>query len=367
MREDLHMTAMRPQLTRRAALALAAAAAAAPAADAAAPYCPTATDWATRQPQDAGFDPSRLDAVLEGALVADALSLMVLRGGRIAAERYARGWGRDETREIASCGKSMVSVLTGMAIDDGKIRSLDQKAADFITPWRGTPKEAITIRHLLSMTSGVEDRGLSPRAVAVDQFARNAAAPLRDPPGTRWHYNTATYHLMFHLLARATGERFEDYARRRLVGPLGMARTTWLTNQGQGADGPVTNYYSAICSTRDLGRFGLFAQRGGMWAGKQLVDAAYFRASIRPSPALNPAYGLLWWENREPGSGAAGRTATLRFPGSPVDTFAAMGAGGQLVMVVPSKDLVVVRQGEARGAETMAGDLLRGVVEALRA
>src|SRR5690606_8608946 len=121
---------------------------------------PGAAGWAAREPVEAGFDRAKLEAVLDAVLAADSLSLMVLRGGYIVAERYAPNWGPERTRDIASCGKSMVSVLTGMAIDDGKISGLDQKAADFVPAWRGTPKEAITIRHLLSMTSGIDDTGL---------------------------------------------------------------------------------------------------------------------------------------------------------------------------------------------------------------
>ena len=87
--------------------------------------------------------------------------------------------------EIASAGKSMVSVLIGIDIDRGAIQGVDQSASGFIPTWRSTRKAAITFRHLLSMTSGLDIQGLRDRGVVGDQFEINAAAPLRDSPGTR--------------------------------------------------------------------------------------------------------------------------------------------------------------------------------------
>ncbi|MBL8556508.1 MAG: serine hydrolase [Phenylobacterium sp.] len=354
--------------SRRAVLASAGAFAATPVlAVSPVPYTPAGAAWEAADPAAAGLDAAKLNAAVDAAMAARSRGVLVLRGGRIVLERYAAGWGEDRSLEVASVGKSLVAVLIAMAIDDGRIRSLDQPAADFIPSWRGGPKANITLRHLMSMTSGLDDTGLALRNVAGDQYALNAAAPEKDLPGTTWRYNTAVYHLCFHVLASAVGEPFEAYAQKKLLGPLGMTRTTWLTNQGQGTNGPVTNYYTAVCSARDLGRFGLFAQRHGQWAGRQLVSRQAFDTLIAPSQALNPAYGLLWWENAKPGVDAAGRGAGLRFPGSPSDTFAALGAGGQAVMVVPSRDLVIIRQGDPPGAEAMLPNLLAGVVGAVKA
>lgn len=347
-------------LTRRTALASAFAALSSPALAADPVPLPRVA------PAGAGLDPARLEAVLEAGLAGSSLSVAVARGGALVAERYAPTYGPEQAREVASVGKSLVAVLIGMAIEDGRIRGLDQPAADFVPQWAGGPRAAITLRHLMSMTSGLDDRGLALRNVAGDQFALNAAAPLRDPPGTRWAYNTAVYHLLFHVLERAVGEPFPAYARRRLLGPLGMTHTTWLTNTGQGAAGPVTNYYTAIASTPDLLRFGTFVGRGGVWGGRRLVKADFLRTLTQPSQALNPSYGLLWWLNSQPGTTFSGQGApALRFPGSPPDTVAALGAGGQAVMIVPSLDLVVVRQG-MNPPESLLPTLLEGVVGAVR-
>jgi CubicO group peptidase (beta-lactamase class C family) len=357
-------------LTRRQAMAvLACGAAVAGRAEAAVEYWPGPDRWEAIEPAAAGFDPQRLNAALDAAMADRSADVLVLRAGRIVAERYAPDFNVDRKLQIASAAKSMVSVLVGVAIDQGKIRSLDQSAADFIAPWRGTPKAAITIRDLLTMTSGLDDTGLALRGIAGDQFAINAAAPQLAPPGTRWAYQTAVFHLLYHVIAHAAGEPFEAFASRNLTGPLGMRHTDWVTSLGRGPNGPVTNYYTAACSGRDLARFGLMALRGGRWAGRQVVSAAYLKQATAPSQDLNPAYGFLWWENARPGFGAEEAVrgaAALRFDGSPKDTFCALGAGGQAVMVVPSLDLVVIRQGEAPRRPGMLPGLLAATCAAAR-
>ena len=296
-----------------------------------------------------------LDTATDLAMSQASTSILVSFGGRVLAERYAPGWGPDRPREVASVAKSLVAVLIAMAVEDGFLTGFDQPAADFIPAWRGDVRAAITLRHLMSMTSGLDDAGLALRGVAGDQFAINAAAPLRDPPGTRWAYNTAGYHLLFHVLVRATGQSIDAYAHRRLLGPLGMDVTRWITSRGVSARGPVTNYYSAASTARDLARFGDWIASGG---GEPSLRSVLLQALLAPSQDLNPSYGLLWWTNARPGRDAFGRGPALRFPSAPRDTVAALGAGGQLVLVVPSWRLVVIRQGDPPSSQTLADDLL---------
>lgn len=304
----------------------------------------------------------RLGPALDRARDDRSTSLLVMQGGRILAERYAPDWPADRPRELASVAKSIVAVLIGMAIEDGFIAGLDQSAADFIPQWRDDARRAITLRHLMSMTSGLDDTGLALRGITGDQFVINAAAPLRDPPGSRWAYNTAAYHLLFHVLVRATGEGVESHAQRKLLGPLGMENTRWVTSPGRGA---VTNYYSAASTARDLARFGALVLNGGRHEGRQLIGADFLQTLTTSSQTLNPSYGLLWWCNAAPGFDATGRVAGYRFPRSPRETVAALGAGGQAVLLVPSRALVVVRQGGPPAAPAFFDDLLSSVVAAV--
>lgn len=309
--------------------------------------------------------PPNLERVLGMAMVHASTSTLVSRNGEVLAERYASGWSPDRSREVASVAKSMLAVLIAMAVEDGAITSLDQSAADFIPVWRDDARAGITLRHMMSMTSGLNDAGLALRGVAGDQFAVNAAAPLRAAPGTRWAYNTAAYHLLFHVLARAVGQTVEAYARPRLFAPLGMDNTTWVTSQGAGAQGPVINYYSALSTARDLARLGDLVLGDGVRDGHRLVGADMLRALVSPSQSLNPSYGLLWWCNAQRGVDAFGQGPGFRFPSAPRDTVAALGAGGQAVLVVPSRSLVVVRQGDIPGTATFADDLLAATLHGL--
>lgn len=306
-----------------------------------------------------------LAPVLELAMAKASTGVLVSRNGEVLAEGYAPGWGPDRPREVASVAKSIVALLIAMAVEDGAFTGLDQTAADFIPIWRDDARAGITLRHLMSMTSGLDDTGLALRGVAGDQFAINAAAPLRDAPGARWAYNTAACHLLFHILIRATGQTVESYARPRLFAPLGMGDTGWTTSPGSGGAGPVTNYYSARSTARDLARIGELVLGGGTWSGRRLIGAEMLQALIGPSQTLNPSYGLLWWSNARPGADALGQGSSLRLPSAPRDTVAALGAGGQALLVVPSRNLIVVRQGDAPGSATFADDLLATTFRAL--
>jgi CubicO group peptidase (beta-lactamase class C family) len=332
----------------------------------AAAYWPRGADWASLAPADAGMDRGRLQAAVEYALEQNSLGVLVLRQGKIVTEAYAEGWGRDKARSIASATKSMTAILVGIALDEGKFHGLDQHIADFAPAWKGTGKEAIELRHLLSMTSGLDHRGFGLGILSGDQFEMIQKMPLKATPGSAWEYNTLAYHMLFRLIEKATGENLEEYAQKRLFGPLGMEHHRWIKSQA----GAVTNYYRLQCSTRDLGRFGLFALRSGEWEGRQLVSKPYFKQATTPSQDLNPAYGFLWWLNaRESATTLAGLRAAragLRFPGAPRDLIAAMGAQGQNVLIVPSLDLVVVRQGEAPKERAMEARLLQQVILSIK-
>ena len=327
------------------------------------PYWPGRQGWAGAGLDDRPREDLRL--ALDHALQDNTASVLVIRDGLVAAEGYAEGFDPADRVQLASAAKSVVALLVGIAIDQGAIRSVDQSAADFVPAWRNTPREAIRIRHLLSMTSGMTDEGLSVRNVDGDQFAINAAAPLRYEPGTHWRYASAIYHLLFHILSAATGTSLEAFARNTLLDPIGAASFEWVTDQVETERGPRTNYYTGLSSARDLARIGLLVARGGEWRGRRVVSTQYLQACLSPSQPHNPAYGWLWWLNRESGHAARPGPPVHRFPGAPRDTVAALGAGGQALLVVPSESLIVVRQGRRPSNPGLVGELLSGVRSAL--
>lgn len=326
-------------------------------------YWPSDSEWETIDPNSVGMKHEMMRAASDLAEENNSRSLLVLRGGKIVLERYWSDHTADTRLSIASSTKSMMAIMVGMALDDRKFKSINQSISDFYVPWKGTPKESITLWHMLSMSSGLNPKGYTAGRVNEDQFVRNATMQLAAAPGEQWRYNTPAYHMLFRLLEKATGESMEAYAEKKLFGPLGMNDTQWVKNRA----GDVTNYYRVECSARDMARFGLFALRGGRWKDKQLVSPAFFKESIAPSQEMNPAYGYLWWLNARKGKAAnrPGAVPRLRFPGSPSDTIACMGARGQNILIVPSKDLVVVRQGIAPKDPGFQPKLLKLIVDSI--
>jgi CubicO group peptidase (beta-lactamase class C family) len=318
-------------------------------------YWPDASRWASISPAEAGMSGRHLDAALDYALGQNTKGALVLRHGRIVAERYAPDWTPDTPRALASATKSLVAIVAGMAVDEGRIR-LDQSAADFFPAWRGTAKAAVTVRQFLSMTTGISDQGLLSRRVPGCQTEINTATPLEHPPGTAWKYNTPMYHLTMHMVERAVAVPFDAYMQRRLIDPLGMTTFRWLKDSNTGAGGPCTNYYAGEASTRDMARFGLFVARGGRWKDTRLVSEAFFAAATSPSQALNPGYGLLFWV--QPASAATGASGQARI--------SAQGAGGQSIVAMPGLDLVVVRQGDNPPDRGMSNRFVQMVLDAVQ-
>src|SRR5262245_11931626 len=149
---------MKP-LTRRELFGLAGAAGmaslAGPRLFAQRPYYPRGAVWDARSPRDAGMDPAAIDEAVRYAGEHNSTGLMIVRGGRIVTEQYWSGWTQQTSQPIFSSSKSLTATLIGMAIEEGVIKGVNQMASDFIAAWKGTPKAAVTVRHMLTMTSGI--------------------------------------------------------------------------------------------------------------------------------------------------------------------------------------------------------------------
>ncbi len=282
----------------------------------------------------------------------NSTGLVVIHKGRIVTENYWKGWTRDSSGPIYSASKSITSTLIGMAIEDGKIRGVDQSMADFVPTWKGTPKQAITIRHALSMTSGIKVGG-DAAAAGVDQFTQTAALPMEHEPGSHWAYNTPVYRMLLRVLEKATGEPLAAYTKRKLTGPLGMEHGGW---DGLPA-GDETSYTWFRCTVRDMARFGELVLGRGEFQGKRLVSAKWLAEAQRSSQQLNPAYGYLWWLNGQKAfQTPAGRLQQgMLWPDSPRDAVGALGALDKKIYVVPSLGLVVARHGGAAGVQRVLG------------
>lgn len=312
-----------------------------------------AADWANVAPSDAGLDADALAAIAETARAGESDCLVVVRDGRLVGDWQFGSTTTDAAENVFSATKSITSVLVGIAQADGKL-SIDQPASTWITEWKGTPSEAITVRDLLSNDSGrqwstaidyvqlIKAQDRTAFAVALGQDAQ---------PGQVWAYNNSAIQTLEEVLAQATGIDVAAYAQTELFGPLGMAHTA-MTRDGAGNP----QVFQGVRSTcQDMARFGLLMLNQGRWGDRQIVPEDWVAASTgRSSTELNQAYGYLWWLNR-PGTIVSPLVATgvgqppaatgQIAPGAPEDMFWAIGLGNQIVQVDPGSRTVVVRLG----------------------
>ena len=310
-------------------------------------FPPMDEPWKAIDPAEAGWDAERLDAALAVAGERDSTGVVILHRGRILAERH---WTLDSpsrghvngshgpnaaghaVEDVASVQKSVVAVLVGLAQERGLL-TLDDAVAEHAGRWTEATAEqerAVTIRHLMAMTTG-----LTP---ALEYDAS---------PGSKWLYNTPAYHRLLRIVAAAAGLDRNEVTREWLTGRLGMRDSSWEPRPW--ANSAIATGFAT--SARDLARFGLLILAGGTWDGEVVIeDTAYLAEMLRPSQTLNPSYGLLWWANGQASSMSWAippvPAAGTLIPAAPADLMAAQGARDRKLYVVPSLDLVVSRLGD---------------------
>lgn len=296
-----------------------------------------------------------LDMMRRGLANVNVLTdgILVLRGGEIIYERYAGGWGRDTPHRMYSITKSIVSALVGIAIGEGKIKSVRQKVAEFypdavIAPGQES-KLDMTIEHLLTHSSGLPGDSENSDAAWWDAPDSGRAAfeiPQAAAPGKRYAYSSGPgMQTLGCLVSRAVGMSLFEYARRKLFGPLGMDSVTWDTAPGDGR-----NYggFGITMTPEDMLRFGMLFLNDGKWEGKQIIPSEYIKAAHPPSPT-RANYGYLFRSySDEPGYENALRAA---------------GFFGQFICVLPDQDTIIVRTGSAGPVvKTAIGAALRNPV-----
>lgn len=302
---------------------------------------------------------ARFASLADAVEQAGANCLVVEQSGEVVGEWYWQGFAAGSLQEGFSTTKSVAATLIGIAADQGAL-DLDQPASDFITEWQGTASEAVTIRQLLSNTSGRFHDVVTDYAqlafLEQDKSRFAVALGQQSDPGTRWVYNNAAVQTLEVVLERATGVQVASYADRTLFEPLGM--TSRLSLDGAGNAGLFAGMQT---NCRDLARFVRLYMDDGSAGARSVVSAAFVAEALTPSSPLNEAYGYLWWLNRRgtvqsSAEGSTRRGASL-LPDLEEDVFYASGACGQVAMAVPSADLVVavMRPVEASSITALAG------------
>jgi CubicO group peptidase (beta-lactamase class C family) len=291
------------------------------------------------------------------AMANNSKALIIWRDGRIETEAY--GLGADATTLInaRSMAKPLGAIAIGRAIALGAIKDLDQPAADFIAPWRGTPKAAITVRQLLNMTSGLAEQGqvgdpasimsrayLSPRhdEVLVDDY------PLTAVPGVRYQYSNASADLIALVIERATGRRYAEFVSDEVLKPLGAAGgQVWVDRPG----GLAHSGCCILLPARTWLSLGLLLMQDGTWLGRRLLPPGYVKAMQTPT-ASNPRYGLGVWLPGEyilrRGFGRPDQMLGAVLHSEPYlakDLFLFDGNANQVLYMVPSKHLAILRMG----------------------
>jgi CubicO group peptidase (beta-lactamase class C family) len=272
-------------------------------------------------------------------------ALVVVHGGRIVAERYAPGF--DATMPLIgwSMTKAALNALVGIRIKDGKLALADQA---LLPEWRdeGDPRRGISLYDLLRMSSGLafDESYDDPLAdvtqmlfVAGDKAKFAAAKPLLRPPGADWHYSSGTSVIIARILRASFAIGRDDlrYPRERLFAPLGM-RSAVIEPDAAGTFVASSLMYA---SARDFARLGLLFLQDGVWQGERLLPEGWVAYSLTPTKdAPDGSYGAHMWL-KLPESDALGE------PPMPEDAYYFLGHEEQIVAIVPSRDLVIVRLG----------------------
>ena len=322
--------------------------------------------WKTAQPESQGFSVEKLKNLKESLAAKNTKALLIIRNDKIVLEWYAQNHGPTKKHYTASLAKALVggmSLLT--ALNDGLITP-DEPASKYVPQWRSHPvKSRITIRHLATHSSGIEDaeqddiphmklpgwkggfwrKDPDPFTLSRDN------APIIFTPGSKYAYsNPGMAMLSYTVTAGLKSTKYTDVRtllRQRIMRPIGVNDNEWSIGYGKTYDVNglklVANWGGGSYTARAVARVGRLMLRKGNWQGKQIVERKWIETVLkyaetplpeRPRGNPQPASGLCWYTNFD---GV--------WPNVPRDAFAGAGAGNQVLLVVPSLELIVVRNG----------------------
>lgn len=310
-----------------------------------------AGDWPMATPEEVGLAPD-IGAKLDAALAQEALvgvhGVVVVRDGKLALERYLTGddqilgskklgvvFGPDSLHDLRSITKSVVGLLYGIALGEGAVPPPDAPLVaafpEYADLAADPARAAMTVRHALTMTLGTEwDEDARPSSEDTMEWAPDSVRytldrPMVAEPGEAWTYNSGATTALARLIARGTGMPLRDFAQSRLFAPLGIEHVQWI---GDYYDDPLANSGLRM-RPRDAAKIGQLVLQGGVWDGVQIVPADWLAALLASDIEAHDDcnYGYQWWLCATEG-------------GLPL--FEASGKGGQELIVVPGRDLVVM-------------------------
>ncbi len=346
------------------------------------PGAPANVHWDTAEPERQRFRASALDALWRRVDTGGTSAFLVARRGQLIFERYGPEAGPNQLRVIAALGKSVTAALVLLIALNDEHLSLDDPASRYVRQWRDDPvKQAITVRQLVAHSSGLDDVNFLRKQSAwkqayleqPEQRFRQAVTttPLLYEPGTRYSYSGIGYYVLAYAAAVAfsgNGDHVDlkSLLARRIMQPLGIPQHDWAISYGNAYEWDGYRLYAlgsgGAYTPRALATIGQLLLNRGQWQDGRLLDARWIDAmlsGLRSPPAREPGMadpptGIGVWLNSDG-----------FWPALPRDAAVGAGAGHQILLVVPSLDLVVVRLGRALGQDDWEGDFWQALEPAL--
>ncbi|MEM7107572.1 MAG: serine hydrolase [Bacteroidota bacterium] len=325
-------------------------------------------------PQEAGFSEDSINALipkLDNLEHRDFIGLVVIKDHKLVVEWYYNTFWRNHIHDIRSAGKSITSLLLGVALKEGLVQNLDQDVYSFFPkekyPFILTDYKNVKIRHLLDMASGLDadsDDGQTPgnagQWIAKDEWVSYIlSVPLAEEPGKRFVYADINAALIGAIIEETSGMSLRDFAREKVFDPLGIKEFYWYTNAASQTVAAGTLYLSTL----DFAKLGVLVTNKGQWANQQIVQSNYIKMLLERKAfdlsdwwTLTDSYGMLWYKTQR------------EFNGRKFDYLWASGRGGNHLVVVPEENMVIAltssaygpRYGHAR-AYYIVGELLKAL------
>ena len=277
------------------------------------------------------------------------VSFLVIRNDSILYETYRGGWNDTLTSNLFSATKSIVGMLVGIAMDEGKIGSVDDKVMKYIPEYNRGRQKDITIRNLLTMSAGMDwdEAYASLFSVTTHGYYGNdlykliMGLEIVDTPGVQYSYRSGETQLLSFVLEAATGETISKYAEKKLWRPMMAGQDAfWLLDK---KDGDEKSFCCFHTTARDAARFGRLMLNMGNWNGRQLVSRKYMEEALAPASYLKDQWG------KDPLTYYGYQTWIMNYNGERCPYF--RGMLGQYIIAIPSKNAVVVRLGHKRSRE----------------
>ncbi len=303
-------------------------------------FPPVTGNWETITWSEAGLCPDSLPALMELLQQEDSKAFVLLYNGKILNETYFGSFTSDSLWYWASAGKTLTSALIGIAADQNGL-DLDAPSDTYLgagwTSLSANQEHAITVRHQLTMTTGLDD------GVVDEDCTLPTCLQFLANPGTRWAYHNAPYTLLDDVLQGATGFTNNQYFFQKIGTPCGI--NGLFINSG---------YNKVFYSTpRNMAKYGLLLQNQGVWNGTTIIPSTYHALMTSPSQNLNQSYGYLTWLNGQ--NTFMVPSSQLIFPGmmaphAPTTTYAALGKNGQIISVSPDENITWIRMGNGNNS-----------------